>query len=67
MDRKTKKLIITLVIYSLALTASWLMTCGIYKLVTLCFGWEFRWSIATGIWLIYMVIKDMIKASRNKD
>lgn len=31
---------------------SWIITCGIIKLVTLCFGWTFSWGIATGIWLI---------------
>lgn len=29
---------------------SWIVTCGIIKLITLCFGWTFKWSIATGIW-----------------
>lgn len=30
---------------------SWLLTCGLIKLITLCFGWKFSWAIATGIWL----------------
>ena len=30
---------------------SWIVTCGIIKLITMCFGWKFSWAIATGIWL----------------
>ena len=36
-------------ILMLAFGFSWILTCGIYKLITLCFGWTFKWSIATGI------------------
>lgn len=37
---------------------SWITTCGIIKLITMCFGWTFKWSIATGIWLvIYFIIQ----------
>lgn len=36
---------------------SWIITCGIIKLVTLCFGWTFKWSIATGIWLVMCLLK----------
>ena len=31
---------------------SWIGTCGIIKLITLCFGWEFSWAGATGVWLV---------------
>lgn len=37
---------------------SWLATCGIIKLITLCFGWTFSWIIATGIWLILFLLKN---------
>ena len=40
---------------------SWLATCGIIKLVTLCFGWEFSWSIATGIWLLMCLARTVFK------
>ena len=36
---------------------SWIATCGIIKLITLCFGWTFSWAIATGIWLILCLIR----------
>ena len=31
---------------------SWLLTCGIIKLIAMCFGLTFSWEVATGIWLI---------------
>ena len=36
---------------------SWIITCGIVALVCLCFGWAFKWGIATGIWLILLLAK----------
>lgn len=42
---------------------SWISTCGIIKLITLCFGLEFKWMIVTGIWLIACVIQGMFSKS----
>ena len=36
----------------IAFGVSWMVTCGVIKLITMCFGWQFKWSIATGIWLV---------------
>lgn len=36
---------------------SWLAVCGLVKLITLCFGFTFSWLIATGIWLILILLK----------
>lgn len=44
-------------IYILACALSWIITCGVFKLITMCFGWEFTWGIATGIWLIMFLFK----------
>ena len=38
---------------------SWIVTCGVIKLITLCFGWTFNWAIATGIWLIICIAKSI--------
>lgn len=45
---------------------SWLITCGIIKLITLCFGLVFTWSVATGIWLIIFLIGGGIKIKIGK-
>ncbi len=40
---------------------SWIMTCGIIKLITMCFGFGFSWLVATGIWLIMCIVQSMLK------
>ena len=40
---------------------SWIVTCGFIKLITICFGWTFKWSIATGIWLILLLLETTLK------
>ena len=37
---------------------SWIITCGVIKVITLCFGLTFSWSIATGIWLCLLLLKE---------
>jgi hypothetical protein len=44
---------------------SWITTCGIIKLVTLCFGWEFSWAIATGIWLAMFLLRSIFSTKGN--
>ena len=38
---------------------SWVVTCGIVKLITMCFGLAFSWGVATGIWLIWLMLKSL--------
>lgn len=44
---------------------SWIVTVGIIKLITMCFGWTFKWSIATGIWLIICILQTIFKSNVN--
>ena len=46
---------------------SWIATCGIIKLITICFGWNFSWPVATGIWLIIMILKGIFNVTVKKD
>ena len=46
---------------------SWIVTCGIIKLITMCFGWKFSWAIATGIWLIICILKSIFNVTVKKD
>lgn len=46
---------------------SWIVTCGIIKLITMCFGREFSWEIATGIWLIICILKSIFNVTVKKD
>lgn len=44
---------------------SWIITCGIIKLITLCFGLTFKWSIATGIWLVMCLLRGIFSVTVN--
>ena len=46
---------------------SWIVTCGIIKLITMCFGWKFSWAIATGRWLIICILKSIFSVTVKKD
>lgn len=46
-----------IVIYIFACALSWIITCGVFKLITMCFGWTYTWGTATGIWLIMFLFK----------
>ena len=46
---------------------SWIAMCGIIKLITMCFGWTFKWSIATGVWLIVCILRSIFNVTvKNK-
>ena len=46
---------------------NWIVICGIVKLITLCFGWTFSWPIATGIWLVMILLRMVfIQSSSSK-
>lgn len=48
---------------------SWAITCGILWLAAWCFGLVFDLKIATGVWLIFLLIKNLFKSisSSNKE
>lgn len=39
------------IVFTLICAISWIATCGIVYLITLCFGLTFSWAIGTGVWL----------------
>jgi hypothetical protein len=45
---------------------SWIVTCGIIKLITMCFGLAFKWSVATGIWLIIVLLQSIFKSNSKR-
>lgn len=63
MKKSTVKLIGTgigvLLAVVVAYALSWIVTCGLIKLITMCFGLTFSWTIATGIWLIWLMLKSL--------
>ena len=57
--------IIVLLVVVLSLVVSWCATAFMFWLITLCFDWTFKWSIATGIWLVLMVLSSWFKARKE--
>lgn len=55
--------LLVLAIVVIAFGLSWIITCGIIKLITLCFGWTFSWGIATGIWFMMMLLKKVFNVT----
>lgn len=59
--------VVVILLLAVCYGISWIITCGIIKLITMCFGGEFSWAIATGIWLIILVLKNIFRVTVKKD
>lgn len=53
--------LITAALLVLGYALSWVITCGLFWLVCLCFDLTFSWAIATGIWLIMCLVWPLFK------
>lgn len=67
MKRKTAKaigwaigVIGAVLLVLLACAISWIITCGVIKLITMCFGWTFSWGVATGVWLVMCLARTVL-------
>ena len=67
MKNNVKSMIIAMLFLAACFAISWIVTCGIIKLITLCLGLKFNWAVATGIWLIIFVLKQPSKLSRKNN
>ena len=71
MKEKIKKggavAIVIILCLAILLGMSWIVTCGLIKLITMCFGLEFSWVVATGIWLILCMLKSIFNVTVKKD
>lgn len=54
---------ILIIVFSLAI--SWGITAGLIKLISMCFHFQFTFSLATGIWLIMCLIRTVIHKSNK--
>ena len=57
---------IGILLMAIGYVISWIITCGIIKLITICFGLTFSWAIATGIWLILCLLKSVFSVTVKK-
>ena len=56
--------LVVIAIFVFAYGLDWILTCGLIKLITMCFGWSFKWSIATGIWLIERILESIFNKEK---
>ena len=66
MNKNIIKIISTIVGVGLVITLSWAATVGIIWCITKLFNINFTVSIATGIWLIMILIKNMFVSTQKK-
>ena len=63
--KTTLGVLIFILAVMLAYAFSWIITVGVIKLITMCFGLTFKWSVATGICLCLCVIQTWLKGAIN--
>lgn len=61
-----KNALIVIAVLAIALGISWVITVGILKLISICFGVGFSLPVATGIWLILCLVQSIFSKS-SKD
>lgn len=69
MNNKNKTLsiiVLTIVLLLISCVLSLVVTCGIIKLITICFGLKFKWLVAVGIWLIMCLLSTIFKSGNSK-
>lgn len=44
---------------------SWIFVCGLVWLIGLYFAFEFSWGLATGIWLILILLGGVFGSAKN--
>lgn len=69
MNNKNKTLsiiVLTIVLLLISCVLSLVVTCGIIKLITICFGLKFKWLVAVGIWLIMCLLSTIFKSGSSK-
>lgn len=60
-----KNVLLAILVITACVFLEWIITVGIIKLITMCFGWTFKWSVATGIWLIICILQSIFKSNVN--
>ena len=60
--------LIAIVMFLVLGAISWLITCGIFYLITLCFSLELSWLTAPGGWLVTILLKAIFNTTnKNKE
>ena len=60
-----RKLLIEIGIVAIACVISLLITAGVIKVLSFCFGFIFTWKLALGIWIIVWIVNVLLKYGRK--
>lgn len=63
--KKVIGIIVAIIIVLGILGISWILFCGIAKIITLLLGWKFSWRVVTAIWLILGILFNYFGRNRN--
>ena len=58
-----KAIALFIILFVIVSAISWAAACGLFYLITLCFGWTFSFKTATGIWLILLIVSSVFKTT----
>ena len=45
----------------LVLVVDWIVSLGLVWLISWCFGWSFSWKVATGVWMVVLLLHGVLK------
>ena len=55
------KILVVLLFFATMFGVSWIITCGLVKLITLCLGIPYDWGLATAVWLALGLLSIALK------
>lgn len=55
------KILVTILTILAYLFINWLINCLVIYIICLCFGFTFTWKVATGIWLLIIMLRKLLK------
>ena len=50
----------------LVLVVNWIVSLGLVWLISWCFGWSFSWKVATGVWMVVLILHGAFKIKIEK-
>lgn len=50
----------------LVLVVNWIVSLGLVWLISWCFGWSFSWKVATGVWMVVLLLHGVFKIKIDK-
>lgn len=62
--KKLITFIIGIVILMSSMFLDWLIAIGLVKALSLCFGFTFSFKVATGIWLVILILESIFKQKK---